>query len=100
MSAVGIAQAPRLVVKLSKEEAGIRVVRRILIEKLIHGMQKALRFIQRNGTLAPQIGLQVGHQKSAGNSLSGNVSQHQTKPLATEIEEVVIVATHLAGLQA
>src|SRR5436309_2223055 len=91
MSTVGIAQAPRLVVKFSKEEAGIRVIRRILIEKLIHGMQKAFRFIQGNGTLAPQIGLQVGHQKSASNSLPGNITQHQAKPLATEIEEVVII---------
>src|SRR6478752_3418663 len=88
MSTIGIAQAPRLAVKFSKEEAGIRVVRRILIEKLIHGVQKALRFIQSNGTLAPQICLQVGHQESAGNSLSGNITQHQAKPLATEVEEV------------
>src|SRR6476646_2064105 len=100
MSAVGIAQAPRLAVKFSKEEAGIRVVGRILIEKLIHGVQKALRLIQSNGTLAAQIGLQVGHQKSAGNSLSGNITQHQAKALAAEIEEIVIVAADLSGLKA
>src|SRR5215831_16079384 len=100
MSTIGIAQAPCLAVKFCKEEAGIRVVRRILIEKLIHGAQKALRLIQGNGTLAPQVCLQVGHQKSAGNSLSGNITQHQAKPLTAEIEEVVIVTANLACLQA
>ena len=38
------------------------------------------------------------HNQGAGNSLSRNVADDQPQPLATQIQEVVIIAADLAGL--
>src|SRR2546428_6256990 len=66
MPAIRIPQAPRVVVIFGKEEGGVDVVGRILVKELVHGFEKALRLIQSDRTLAAQIRLQIGHQKSSG----------------------------------
>src|SRR5690348_12476556 len=44
--------------------------------------------------------LQVGHQQGSGRSFSGNIANDQSETLAAEIEEVVVIAAHLACLDA
>src|SRR5271156_1382518 len=53
-----------------------------------------------DSALAAQIGLQVRHQESAGDSFSCDIAQYQPHPILTEMEEVIIIATYLAGLNA
>ena len=50
------------------------------------------------GELAAEIRLQTGHQKSGADTFAGNIGDEDAKPLATEIEKVIIVAADLASL--
>src|SRR6266849_2378185 len=81
MAAIGVAQVARGVVVFGKEESGERAVGRIVAKELIHGAHKALRLVQSEGALAAQVGLEIGHQESGGNSFSGDVADHESKPL-------------------
>ena len=100
MSAIGIAQALGLVVVFGKEERGVGAVNRVFVKKVIHRMQQAFGMIQSDGTLAAQIRLQVGHEKGSGNSFTGNIADDQAEPSLAEIEEVEVIASDLAGLNA
>src|SRR5579863_7132681 len=100
MPAIGVAQASRSIVIFGEEEGRISAIGRILVKKLVHGAQKTLRLIESDRALAAQIRLQIGHQKGGGDSLSGDIADHQSKPLAAQIQKVVIVAAHLASLNA
>src|SRR5208282_5986271 len=97
VSAVGVAQEPRFVVVFGKKQRGVGVLRRILVKELVHGAQEAFWLIESNGALAAQICLQIRHQKSSRNSLPGNITDHQSEPLAAEIEKIVIVTADMAG---
>ena len=79
MPAIGVAQAARLVVVFGEEERGVGAVGRVLVKELVHRPQEALRLIESDGALAAQIRLQIGHQESGGDSLSGNVADHQAR---------------------
>src|SRR5437879_13911877 len=70
MAAIGVAQAAGGVVIFGEEESGESAVRRVVAEKLVHRTQEALRLIESESALAAQIGLQIGHQESGGNSFS------------------------------
>src|SRR5256885_190984 len=100
MSTVGVAQALRRVIIFGEEQSCVRVVGGILIKQLIHRSQQPLRVVPGNGTLAAEVRLQVGHQESARDALPCNVAQHQSNPLSSEVEEVVIIASDLASLAA
>ena len=100
MSAIYITQAPRSVVVLGKEQGGVGVFGRILVKQAIGQLQEALWLIQCDGGLAAQIRLQVGHQERSRDSFSCNIADHQPKPLLAEIEEIVVIAAHLASLDA
>src|SRR5271165_5447426 len=100
MAAVGVAQAAGLIVVFGKEERSVGAVGRVLAEEAVDRLQQPLRFFDRHGALTAQIGLQIGHEESGGNSLAGNVADYQAKPLLAQSQEIVVIATHLAGLNA
>ena len=49
--------------------------------------------VAREGELAAEIGLKVGHEKSCGDALSGDVADDEAETIVAEGEEVVVVAT-------
>jgi len=53
-----------------------------------------------DGALAAEIGLEIGHEESGGDAFAGDVADDEAEAVVTEAEEVVIVATDLAGLMA
>lgn len=79
MSTVGVAQSLRLVVVLREAERGIGAVGSVVIKQLVDRLQHSLGFMPRDSALAPQVGLQIRHQQSAGNSFSCNIAQHQSE---------------------
>src|ERR1700739_703571 len=62
VAAVDVSQAAGCGVILREEQCGEGSSGCILAEELIHGAQEALRLVQRDGGLAAQISLQIGHQ--------------------------------------
>src|SRR5712692_4761650 len=100
MAAIRVAQAAGGVVVFREEERGERAVGRIFAEEPIHRAHQALRLIERDGALAAQIGLQVGHQESGGDSFSRDVADHEAEALLAKIQEVVIITTDFASLNA
>src|SRR6266852_2028212 len=100
MSTVSVAQALRLVVIFGKEEGGVGVVGGVVIKQFVDRSQKSLRVIPCNRALASQVGLQIRHQQSAGDSLTCNVAEHQADPLPAQVAEVVVIAADLASLTA
>src|SRR5215469_15946925 len=98
MSAIGVMQATRGVVVLAEEQAGVSVLGCVQVEEIIDRPEKALGFVQGHRILSPQVGLQVGHQKSCSNSLPGDIAEHQPEPSCSESQEIVVIASHLAGL--
>ena len=100
MAAIGVAQAARGVVKFGKEKGGERAVRSVVTEELVHRAHQTLQLVEGDGALAAHIGLQIGHQEGGSDSLSGDVPDDEAEALLAEIEEVVIVATDFAGLDA
>src|SRR5437016_5779221 len=81
MPAIRVAQAAHAVVIFGEEKCGEGAVRRILTKQPVHRAQEALRLIERDGALAAEIRLQIGHQESGGDSFSRDVADHQTEPL-------------------
>src|SRR5207302_6500663 len=97
MSAIRIAKALGAVIVFRKEERGICAVNCVLVKQIIHRVQQAFRMIQSDGALAAQVCLQIGHEKSSGNSFAGNIADHQAEPMLAEIEEVEVIASNLPG---
>src|SRR2546422_7888425 len=81
MAAIGVTQAAGGVVVFGEKEGGERAVGSVVAEKLVHGTQEALGLIESDGALAAQIGLEIGHQESGGDSFSGNVADDEAEPL-------------------
>src|SRR5712671_1553167 len=98
MAAIGVKQAASGVVVFAEKEGGERAVGSVVAEELVHGTEEALGLIESDGALAAQIGLQIGHQESGGDSFSGNVADDEAEAVAAETEEVVVITTDLAGL--
>src|SRR5260370_21532390 len=100
MAAVGIAQAAGGVVVFGEEEGGECAVGSVVAKELVDGTKEALGLVEGDGTLAAQIGLKIGHQESGGDAFPGDVADYETDSLAAEIQEVVIIATEFARLDA
>src|SRR5258706_14474646 len=100
MAAIGIAQAACRVVVFGEEKGGEGAVGSVVAKELVHGAQEALRLIQSDGALAAEIGLQIGHQESGGDSFSGDVADDEAEALLAEIQEVVIIAADFESLDA
>src|SRR5229473_2196680 len=97
MAAIRVTQVACVVVIFGEEESGERTVGRIVAKELVHGAHQSLRLIESDGAQAAKVGLEIGHQESGGNSFSGDVADHESKPLLAEIEEIVIIAADFAG---
>jgi hypothetical protein len=100
MAAIGVAQAARGVVVFGEEEGGESAVGSVVAKELVHGTQEALGLVEGDGALAAQIGLKIGHQESGGDAFPGDVADDETDTLAAEIQEVIIIATDFASLDA
>ena len=100
MAAIGKTQAACGVVIFAKEESGESAVGGVVAKEVVYGAHEALGLIESDGALAAEIGLQIGHQESGGDALSGNVADDEAEAAAAKIEEVVIIAANLAGLDA
>ena len=100
VSAIGVAQAARATIVLGEKQRGVGALDRILEEQPVHRLQKSLRMFQRDGALAAQIRLEVGHQQSSRDSLARDVADHQSDAVLAQIQKIVIVAAHLASLDA
>src|SRR5229473_1915572 len=100
MAAVGIAQAAGGVVVFGEEEGGECAVGSVVAKELVDGAKEALGLVKGDGALAAQIGLKIGHQEGSGDAFSGDVADDKTDALASEIQEVVIIATDFASLDA
>src|SRR5579864_7810549 len=55
---------------------------------------------ERESALATQVGLEVGHEKSGGDSFARDISDDEAELLLAEIEKVEVVAADLSRLQA
>ena len=100
MPAVRVAQAPGSVVVFGEEERGVGALVGILVKELVHGTQQALGFVEGDRALAAKIRLQIGHQKSRGHSLARDIGDYQPEAPAAQVEKIVVIAAHLAGLDA
>ena len=70
MAAIGVAQAPCGVFVFGEEECREGTVGGVIAKKLVYRTHKAPGLIEGDGALAAQIRLQIGHQKSGGDSFS------------------------------
>lgn len=100
VAAIGIFELAGDVVVDGEEESGVAVVGSAVKEKLVDGIEEAREIVESDGVAAAKIGLEIGHQQSASNSLPGNVGENEGEARGTEIEEIVIVAANLARLHA
>jgi hypothetical protein len=100
VTTIGVFDLAGHVVVHGDEERGIAVVGGAVKEELVDGTEETRKIVESDGVAAAQIGLQIGHQESAGNSLPGDIGENESKARGAEIEEVVIVAADLARLHA
>src|SRR5947209_15798835 len=100
VTAIRKSQAASLVVVFGKEQRRVGRVRRILMENVVHGSQQMLRAVQGPRALDPQIRLKIRHQERRGNALAGDVADHQPETLSAQVQEIVVIAPTLAGLDA
>src|SRR5579883_3125698 len=98
--AIGIAQAPGLIVVLAEEERGVGTVGRVFAKQAVHRLQEALRLLERDRALAAQVRLQVGHEQGGGDPFAGCVGDDHAQRAMAEIEKVIVVAAHGARLNA
>ena len=97
MAAIDETQAAGSDVVIGEEKRGEGAVGSVLREELINSLEEALGMIKRDGALAAEIGLEIGHEKGGGDAFTGNVTDNQTETVGAEIEEVVIIAADSAG---
>lgn len=109
VATIRIPQASSSVVILGEKECGVSGARDVFAEKPVHREQESLRLLQgerRVGAapvrcaLIPQVRLQIRHQQSSRGSLPRDIADNECKPLAAEIQEVIIITTYLTCLHA
>ena len=84
MATIHVAKCARSIIVVREEKSRERAIGRVVTEEEIDGLQETLRLIQRKRKLAAEIGLQIRHQESRGNSLSSNISDNETEALGAE----------------
>lgn len=91
VTAIGVAKAAgrNVVIRIEKSSEGS--VGRVLGEQLVDGLKKALGLVERNGALAAEIGLEIGHQESGSDTFAGNVADDETEAVRAEVQEIVVV---------
>src|SRR5260370_27419154 len=98
MAAVGVMQEARGVIIFGEEQRGVGAVGGVFAEELVHGAQEMSGLLVGDGAEAAQIGLQVGHQESGGNSFAGNGRDDEAEAVLAEVEEIGIKAARFAAL--
>ena len=94
MAAVNVAEAAAGNVVVGEEEGGEGAVGRVLGEELVDGTKNIFQAILRDGALAAEIGLQVGHEQRGGDAFAGDVADDQAEAVGPEVEEVVVIAAY------
>ncbi len=94
MAAIYVAEAACGDVVVGEEEGGEGAVGRVLREELVDDAKNIFQAIVRDGALAAEIGLQVGHEERGGDAFAGNVADNQAEALGAEVEKVVVVAAY------
>src|SRR5260221_6921991 len=100
VAAVGVMQEARRVVILGEEQRGVGAVGGVFAEELVHGAQEMSGLLVGDGAEAAQIGLQVGHQESGGNSFSGNVRDDEAAAVFADVYGIRINVRDMAALAA
>jgi hypothetical protein len=100
VAAIGEAKDARGVVVFGEEERGVGAVRGVFAEELIDGAEQMIGLVPGDGAEAAQVGLQVSHQERGGDAFAGNVGYDEAETVLAEIEEVIVIAADLAGLDA
>jgi hypothetical protein len=100
MAAVGVAEAAGGVIVVGEEDGGVGGVGGVLEEEAVDGLEEELGLVAREGELAAEVGLEIGHEKCGSDAFAGDVADDEAEPLAAEGEEVVVVAADVAGLEA
>src|SRR5579872_2585223 len=98
MTAIRIAHPAGGIVVLGEEQRRICAFGGAVKKKLIHGVQEHRRRVARDGALAAQVRLKIGHHQRARDSFSRDIADYQPEPLTAEVEEIVVVATDLPRL--
>src|SRR5262245_18631540 len=98
MTAVHIAEMLDLIVVLGEEQRRVSTRCRVLVEQLVHRLQKKLGLVKGDRALTAKIGLQIRHQQRRRDPLTGDIANHKPEPLAAKVEEIVIVAADLSRL--
>ena len=94
MAAIDVAEAAAGNMVVGEEERGEGAVGRVLREELVDDAKNIFQAIVRDGALAAQIGLQVGHQQRSGDAFAGNVADDQAEAVGAELEKVIIIAAY------
>ena len=92
MAAIDVAETAGGGVVIGQEERGEGTVRSVLREELVDDTKNIFQAVLRDGALAAEVGLEVGHEESGGDALAGNVSDDEAEAAGAEVEKVVIVA--------
>jgi hypothetical protein len=96
MAAIYVAEATGRDVVIGEEERSEGTIRSVLGEELVDDAKNIFQAILRDGALATEIGLKIGHKESGGDAFAGDVTDDEAEAAGTEIEKVVIVATDSA----
>ena len=79
MATVRVAQIPGARINIGEEEGRVRMIGGVFKQQVVHRFQKSLRIVGRDGALAAQVGLQIGHQERSRNAFSRNVGQYESQ---------------------
>ena len=94
MAAIDVAEAAAGNMVVGEEERGEGAIGRVLREELVDDAKNIFQAIVRDGALAAQIGLQVGHEQCSGDAFAGNVADDEAEAVGAEVEKVVIIAAY------
>ena len=92
MTAINVTEAAAGDVVVGEEESGEGAVGSVLREELVDDAKNIFQAIVRDGALAAQIGLQIGHEEGGGDAFARNVADDEAEAVWAEVEEVVVVA--------
>ena len=87
MAAIDVAEAAAGNMVVGEEERRERAVGRVLREELVDDAKNIFQAIVRDGALAAEIGLQVGHEQRCGDAFAGDIADHEAEAVGAEVEK-------------
>jgi hypothetical protein len=94
MAAINVAEPTAGNMVVGEEERGEGAVGRVLREELVDDAKNVFQAIVRDGALAAQIGLEIGHEQRGGDAFAGDVADDEAEAVGAEVEEVVVIAAY------